>query len=437
VAELTRRLAAVAFADVAGWSRLIEANDAATLHAWKALRSELIEPKINEHTGRLLEIAGDAVVVEFPSAVAAVSWAIGLQREIGGRNAGRTGISLTVRIGINVEDVIVDGDKVVGDGVNIAARIHQTAEPGEIIVTSTVRDYVLNKLPVAFDDLGMHELKNISRPIHLYRVETRVEAADARPRSVTAATFREPDFARDIRSMLAIDFEDSTASAPQNGERSSLRRRLAGQIENSILPIHGGQVAKAAEGALLLDFPRVPTAVRAAFEIQRACHEANAGMSSARQVLPRMALQIGEVAADYSGALGRGATVANRLTAIAGPGEIIVSAAVRDHLTPFLDADIEDLGECYLKQLPDPIRAYRVGPPGPRPVIEPGYGAADLRPTIAVIPFTARTSDPQHQVVGEVLADEVISALSRAAEMNVISRLSTTAFRGPTRARAK
>jgi TolB-like protein/class 3 adenylate cyclase/Tfp pilus assembly protein PilF len=171
IAPIMRRLAAIVFADVAGWARLVEQNDVETLRAWKTLRAELIEPKILEHRGRLLEIAGDAVLIEFPSAVAAVTWALDMQRAMAHPEAEEQGTRLTLRIGINVEDVIVDEDRLIGDGVNIASRIHQLAAPGEIVVTGAVRDYVWNKMPNAFRDLGERELKNISRPIRMYRVE--------------------------------------------------------------------------------------------------------------------------------------------------------------------------------------------------------------------------------------------------------------------------
>jgi adenylate cyclase len=437
VVETTRRLAAVAFADVAGWSRLIEKSDVETLRAWKALQADLIEPKIREHTGRLLEVAGDSVLVEFPSAVAAVSWALDLQRGIRDPAKKRDTVELAVRIGINVEDVIVDGDRLVGDGVNIAARIHQLASPGEIVVTSAVREYVVNKLPVVFSDLGMRELKNISRRVHLYRVERQDQAFETaapereRRPALHDELLHDPLAERDIRTVLVVDVVEPERTAGTNGKGMAAHwRSLAEEIESSVLPMHGGQLVKTLGHGMLLDFPHVPTAVRAAFEIQRACHSVNAGMPAERQFLLRMGMQVGELIADDPGAPERGGNLATRLTTIAGPGEIVVSAGVRDNLTPILDADVEDLGECYLKQLQHPVRAYRVGPPGPRPVIEPGFAATDLRPTIAVIPFTARSSDPKHQVVGEVLADEVISALSRTAEMNVISRLSTTAFRG-------
>jgi TolB-like protein/class 3 adenylate cyclase/Flp pilus assembly protein TadD len=180
---ITRRLAAIVFADVAGWSRMVEKNDVDTLRAWKALRTDILEPRIREHGGRVLEIAGDAVLIEFPSAVAAVTWALDTQRALSHQDPAGYATQLTLRIGINVEDVIVDEDKLIGDGVNIAARIHQIASPGEIVVTGAVRDYVWNKMPVAFGDLGERELKNIGRPIRIYRVETSATGATIPVRS--------------------------------------------------------------------------------------------------------------------------------------------------------------------------------------------------------------------------------------------------------------
>ena len=127
---------------------------------------------------------------------------------------------------------------------------------------------------------------------------------------------------------------------------------------------------------------------------------------------------------------GHGVNLAARLTTLAGPDEIVVSADVRDQLTPALDAEIEDLGECYVKHVQQPIRAFRVGAPGEQPVIERGNLAEDLRATIAVIPFRPRALQPTGDVLGQLLADEVISALSHSPEVNVISRLSTSTFQG-------
>ena len=434
MAETQRRLAAVAFADVAGWSRLIEQDDVATLRAWKALQAEVLVPTIREQGGRLLEIAGDSVLVEFPSAVAAVSWAFEVQRRSKDRwNANET-VRLTLRIGINVEDVIVDGEKLVGDGVNIASRIHQMAAPGEIIVTAAVREYVANKLPIVFGDLGVRGLKNISRRIQLYRIEA-AQPADSEAAAAAQQKARTHDPAyrdsyveQSVRTLLAVELAEPDARA--NGSAVSRWQAVVDDVAANILPLHGGRLLKNLERGVLLGFPRVPQAAKAAFDIQRLCDGANAGQPAERRLLLRMGMQVGELIADEQDVFGGDVNLASRLTTLAGPGEIVVSAEVRDQLTPVLDADIEDLGECFLKPSNRPVRAYRVGPPGPRPVIEPAGTAGELLPTIAVIPFTSRSGEPQHQILGEVLADEIISALSRASEMNIISRLSTTSFRG-------
>jgi adenylate cyclase len=207
-------------------------------------------------------------------------------------------------------------------------------------------------------------------------------------------------------------------------------RELVRHASSTVLPTHGGRLVKSLGDGMLIEFSTVPCAVRAAFEIQAACHRNNAGIPADKQMLLRMGVQVGELVADGLDVYGRDVNLAARLTTLAGPGEIVVSETVRDQLVPELDADIEDLGECYLKHVSQPIRAYRIGPPGPRPVIAPGQRIlAEMRPTIAVIPFSARSAEPEHFVLGEVLADEIIAALSQTAELYVISRLSTTAFR--------
>jgi TolB-like protein/tetratricopeptide (TPR) repeat protein len=130
-----------------------------------------MEPHMERQGGRVTQMAGDAVLVEFPSVVNAVRWAADVQRTQRSRRDEADHFVLQLRIGINVEDVIDDDGVLQGDGVNIAARIHQAAEPGQIVVTAAVRDYVLNRLPVAFHDLGTPPMKNINRPVRVYMVE--------------------------------------------------------------------------------------------------------------------------------------------------------------------------------------------------------------------------------------------------------------------------
>ena len=168
---IKRRLAAVAFADIAGFSRLMALNDVETLRRWKELRTEVMEPHMERHGGHVTQMPGDAVLVEFASVVNAVRWAADVQRVQQGRGNGSDPFALQLRIGINVEDVIDDDGVLQGDGVNIAARIHQAAEPGQIVVTATVRDYVLNRLPLEFHDLGTPPMKNIARPVRVFAVK--------------------------------------------------------------------------------------------------------------------------------------------------------------------------------------------------------------------------------------------------------------------------
>ena len=169
--HIERRLAAVAFADLAGYSRLIAQDDVETTRKWRMLRENLIAPKIAEHSGRLVRTLGDGLLIEFRSAVDAVVWASDVQRAILTGREEFPDRSLRMRIGINVEDVLVDGDDLHGDGVNIAARIQQLADPGEVVVTAAVGEYVRDKIGIRFTDLGARELKNINRPIRIFRLE--------------------------------------------------------------------------------------------------------------------------------------------------------------------------------------------------------------------------------------------------------------------------
>jgi adenylate cyclase len=167
----TRRLAAILAADVAGYSRLMGADEEGTLERLKALRRELIDPKITEHHGRIVKTTGDGLLVEYASVVDAVRCAVEVQRAMPGRNAGVAVYNrIELRVGINLGDVIVEGDDLYGDGVNIAARIEALADAGGVFVSNTVHDHVRDRLPFVFEDLGEHQVKNIARPVRVYRV---------------------------------------------------------------------------------------------------------------------------------------------------------------------------------------------------------------------------------------------------------------------------
>ena len=167
----SHRLAAILAADVAGYSRLMGADEEGTLERLKALRRELLEPNIAEHHGRIVKTTGDGFLVEFASVVDAVRCAVAVQQAMPERNIDIGADNrLDLRIGINLGDVIVEGDDLYGDGVNIAARIEALADAGGVFVSNTVHDQVRDRLPFAFEDLGEQQVKNIARPVWVYRV---------------------------------------------------------------------------------------------------------------------------------------------------------------------------------------------------------------------------------------------------------------------------
>jgi adenylate cyclase len=178
-----RRLAAILAADVAGYSRLMGADEEGTHERLKALRHELLDPKIAEHRGRVVKTTGDGMLVEFASVVDAVRCAVAVQQAMPERNTGvAVDNRIELRIGINLGDVIVEPDDLYGDGVNIAARIEALADPGGVFVSNTVHDQVRDRLPFAFEDMGEQQVKNIARPVRVYRVRAAViEATAATP----------------------------------------------------------------------------------------------------------------------------------------------------------------------------------------------------------------------------------------------------------------
>ena len=154
VPPVERKLAAIFAADIAGYSRMMARDEVATLARLKACRA-IIDSLIASHRGRIFNTAGDSVVADFASSVDAVQCAVAVQAAIATENAGgAAGEPMQFRIGVHVGDVMVDGDNLLGDGVNIAARLESLAEPGAICVSAAARDHIGNKLPLAFDDLG-------------------------------------------------------------------------------------------------------------------------------------------------------------------------------------------------------------------------------------------------------------------------------------------
>jgi adenylate cyclase len=193
---MERRLTAILAADVVGYSRLMGANESGTVAALESLRNDFINPKISEHQGRIVKLTGDGMLVEFPSVVNAVACATELQRGMRGRNADVPQDRIEFRIGVNVGDVIVQGEDIFGDGVNVAARLESIAPVGGIAVSQAVRDHIGKRLDLIFEDMGERRLKNIERPIRAYSISLdRTSARETGNASSTAPREERPSIA--------------------------------------------------------------------------------------------------------------------------------------------------------------------------------------------------------------------------------------------------
>jgi adenylate cyclase len=223
-----RRLAAILAADVAGYSRLVGADEVGTLARWRLHCDSLVEPTIRGHDGRIVRTAGDGVLAEFASVVHAVQSAVELQRGMAERNAGIPQEKrIEFRIGINVGDIIVDRGDIWGDGVNVAARLEALAEPGGICVSGRVQEDVQGKLSLVFEDAGEQRLKNIARPVRVYRVRLdEVERRQDKP------SIDPEDVSHQSGHSHAVGLK-----TPDVGQRAAVRRRWPTRKVLAVIPL--------------------------------------------------------------------------------------------------------------------------------------------------------------------------------------------------------
>ena len=206
---MERRLAAILASDVVGYTRLIRTDEEGTLAALKGLRADLIDPTLAEHNGRIVKLMGDGMLAEFASVVDAVQAAVETQRAVAERNADIPEEKrIEFRVGINLGDVVIDGDDIQGDGVNVAARLEALAEPGGICISGMVYEGVRDRIDIPFEDMGEQEVKNIARPIRVWRWSEAVRAGPA-------VTGNKPLPRPDKPSIAVLPFENMSGDAEQ------------------------------------------------------------------------------------------------------------------------------------------------------------------------------------------------------------------------------
>jgi len=208
--RVQRRLAAITAADVVGYSRMMGQDEVGTLARLKSLRAEFLHPKTEEYGGRIVKTTGDGTLIEFPSAVDALQHAADVQHELARRNAALPERErILLRMGINLGDIMVDGDDIHGDGVNVASRLEGLAEPGGICVSAMVYEGVRNKLDLEFHDLGEKALKNIAEPVRVYSVKLGNKSAPEKTVSGSEAIFRRP-------AVAVLPFENLSGDPDQD-----------------------------------------------------------------------------------------------------------------------------------------------------------------------------------------------------------------------------
>ncbi len=236
---------------------------------------------------------------------------------------------------------------------------------------------------------------------------------------------------RQFRTILIVDTVESTQILQRN-ELSFIQRyrETIDYLEKQLGRNRSGRVVKRLGDGAQLDFLHVTDAVDTAFALRRWNTRQNEADPKEDQISLRIAIHYGAVY-DFDGDIdGQPVLIATRMLELANPDEVVVSAEARVHMTAYLDADVTDLGDRYVKHIEQPIRTFRLGPSTPQNLIQPTNEAADLRPTIAVIPFETVNVETDNVMLGQIIANELIGALSQSRDLNVISRLSTTAFHG-------
>ncbi len=239
-----------------------------------------------------------------------------------------------------------------------------------------------------------------------------------------------PILRRAARAVVVVDVVESVRLMELN-EEDTVRRWQAfvASVASVLLPPHGGRIVESRGDGLVMEFGGVVPAVQCTIAMQSQIATVNQHRPPPHWLRLRQGVHVGDVFADEHDIHGRTVNLAARLMTLAGPDEIVVSADVRDQLVPGLDAQVQDLGECYVKHMHEPIRAYRVGAPGEHPVLFDGSAALDPAPVIAVIPMRILPTDPALAHVGDIVADDIIAALATSAHWKVISRLSSAAYR--------
>ena len=415
---MERRLAAILVADVVGYSRLVSADEEGTIARFNAVREETIDPGIARHGGRIVKTMGDGLLVEFSSVVDAVRAAVEVQEAMAERAAAAPEDQrIVLRMGINLGDIVVEGDDILGDGVNVAARLEALSDPGGICISLSVRDQIRDKLEVGLEDQGELAVKNIARPVRVLRVLVDGSASPAGSEGVERFVL-----SAEVRS-FALLMGDNDDQARRDLEHNR------GYFTRAIGHHRGRTLGTAGDGSLAV-FSIPGDAIRSAIEAQTAVAAWNDSVPPERRIRFRVGIGVADegVVSDPDG---RGAAA---LEALAGPGEICVGREVRERLAGDESLQFEELGDA-----PDNSAAFRLILPA-RPAspigrhLPPQCQALDLplpaKPSIIVLPFKNLSDDPEQNHLAEGIRIDIQCALVKISGLFAIAAGTASSYGG-------
>ena len=317
------------------------ADEARTVRDLKGHQAAVL-PMVVKFGGRVIDTAGDGILAEFPSVVNALECAVAIQSKMAERNVGaKPERCMEFRIGVNIGDVVYDEARIYGDGINVAARLEALAEPGGICISSKVYEEVSGRIDLAYQDIGEQQLKNIARPVRVYRVQLSKARSGAERR---------------LTAILAADIAGYSCLVENDDEGTLVRWKAHWHalIEPNIKKFHGRVVRVIGDG-VLVEFASVVDAVRCAVEVQRGMAARNAEVPHDKRIELRMGINFGELILDGGDFWGDAVNIAARLEALAEPGGICVSGRVQEDARGKLDIVFENAGEQQLKNIARPV----------------------------------------------------------------------------------
>ena len=312
-------------------------------------RKDVVDPEIAAHNGRIVKTTGDGLLLEFPSVVDAMRCVIEVQTAIAKRRANMTSDQrIAFRIGVNLGDIIVDNDDIFGDGVNVAARLQALAPPGGVAVSGRVHDDVIDRLEARFEDLGPQILKNIARPVPVWRWLPNVGATAAGHRQATIVV-------TDVERFSTLMKQDAATTLAM---LTSLRREVVDPLASR----YGGRLVKPLGDGEMLEFPDTLSAVRFVLDMQRAVTVRGAATPEDQRIAYKIGVSVGDVFVLDDDLVGESVNIAFLIEGVAEPGSACISDAVYRKVRGKIDAAFVAMGEKRLRIVEQPVMVWGLQP---------------------------------------------------------------------------